>query len=178
MMTSSKPYLINALYQWIADNEMSPYLLVDANFTGVMVPEEYVRHGEIILNISEGACKNLNIETAAVTFVASFSGIVYDIVLPMEAILAIYSHENGKGMSFTDEIHDEGSPSNTEHPPLSIQQLTKQKEQIKKLKLTSVPNNTKDNKILDSVTKYSSDKKKPTFKIVKNDKKNLDTRDS
>jgi stringent starvation protein B len=106
-MTSSKSYLINALYQWIIDNQLSPYLLINANDKGVMVPEEYVRHGEIILNISPKACKKLDITTEQVTFVASFNGIIYDIELPMHAILAIYSHENGRGMSFTDEIFDE-----------------------------------------------------------------------
>lgn len=103
-MTSSRPYMIRALYEWIVDNRSTPYLLVDAHGDGVSVPQDFVnKDGQIILNISPGAVKDLDISNERVYFNARFGGIPTDIFVPCTAILGIYARENGQGMIFEPE---------------------------------------------------------------------------
>lgn len=102
-MTSSRPYLIRALYQWIVDNGVTPYILVDAGVTGVDVPAQYIQDNKVVLNIAPMAVKNLILGDDEITFNARFSGSPTDIYVPTEAVLAIYAKENGQGMMFTDE---------------------------------------------------------------------------
>ena len=109
-MTSSRPYLIRALYQWIVDNDLTPYVVIDANAATVRVPEEHVENGRITLNISPVATQNLDLEGASISFEASFSGKVYSIYTPAACVLALYAKENGRGMVFTDEPEDEIPP--------------------------------------------------------------------
>lgn len=102
-MTSSKPYLIRAIYQWIVDNELTPYILVNAEADEVQVPLEHVSGGRIILNISPKACKGLLLENNKILFTARFSGQAIQIFVPPYAVLAIYAKENGRGMEFPEE---------------------------------------------------------------------------
>ncbi len=102
-MTSSRPYLIRALYQWIVDNGVTPYILVDAAFDGVDVPPQYIQDNKIVLNIAPMAVRSLTLGDDEITFNARFSGQPTDIFVPTEAVLAIYARENGQGMMFTDE---------------------------------------------------------------------------
>lgn len=102
-MTSSKPYLIRALYDWLVDNQQTPYLLVNADYPGVEVPQAHVNAGRIVLNISPQACRGLHMENDRIVFTARFSGLVVQIFLPPAAVLAIYSKENGRGMEFAVE---------------------------------------------------------------------------
>ena len=103
-MTSSRPYRIRALYDWIVDNECTPYLLVDAHASDVEVPQQYVnKDGQIVLNIAPTAVVGLSIENAAVTFNARFGGIPTDIYVPCSGVLGIYARENGQGMIFEPE---------------------------------------------------------------------------
>lgn len=102
-MTSSKPYLIRALYEWIVDNEHTPYVLVDAFAPGALVPQQYVKDGQIILNISPSAVLDLHIADEGIFFNARFGGIPTDVYAPMYAILGIYARENGRGMMFEPE---------------------------------------------------------------------------
>ncbi len=94
-MTSNRPYLIRALNEWIIDNQMTPFLLVDANIEGVEVPEQHVRDGKIILNIAPGAVQEIAFEDEWIYFSARFSGQVFIINVPINAVLAIYAKENG-----------------------------------------------------------------------------------
>ena len=110
-MTSSRPYLVRAMYQWIADNGMTPHLLVDVTIEGVLVPPEHVQNGKIILNIAPMAVSNLVLGDEEVTFSARFSGQSMGIVIPVEAILAVYAKENGQGMMFSE---DDGAVSSSE----------------------------------------------------------------
>ena len=104
-MTSSRPYMIRALYQWIVDNNSTPYLLVDAHGQGVSVPQEYVnKEGQIVLNISPSAVKDLQVQNDCVSFSARFGGIPMEIYVPCVSILGIYARENGQGMIFEPEI--------------------------------------------------------------------------
>ncbi|HEA26723.1 MAG TPA: ClpXP protease specificity-enhancing factor [Ectothiorhodospiraceae bacterium] len=111
-MTSSRPYLIRALYEWISDNGLTPYILVDAEYENVVVPTQYVEKGKIVLNISLGAVENLVLGDSAVELDARFSGKSMQIFAPVESVLAIYARENGKGMVFgEDDGGDEPSPT-------------------------------------------------------------------
>lgn len=103
-MTSSKPYLIRALYEWILDNNLTPYIAVDALSPSVLVPQQYVnKDGQIILNIAPRAVDSINLSNEAVAFSARFGGVSTDIYVPCFAVLGIYARENGKGMMFERE---------------------------------------------------------------------------
>jgi stringent starvation protein B len=111
-MTSNQPYLLRAFYDWIVDNDLTPYIVVDANVNGVDVPREFVQNGQIVLNISPGACVNLNMDLEWVSFQARFSGTPRLLSIPCEAIAAIYARENGAGTVFVNE--NETGPSEEE----------------------------------------------------------------
>jgi len=102
-MTSSRPYLIRALYQWIVDNGVTPYILVDALVEGVDVPPQHIQDNKIILNIAPMAVQGLTLGDEAISFSARFSGQSVNLLVPTEAVLAIYARENGQGMMFNDE---------------------------------------------------------------------------
>jgi stringent starvation protein B len=107
-MTHSRPYLVRAIHEWILDNDMTPHLLVDIEGEGVEVPAQQGQNGKIVLNISPQAVEGLMLGNDAIGFRARFGGISTDVYVPVEAVLAIYAKENGRGMVFTD---DGGEPS-------------------------------------------------------------------
>lgn len=107
-MISTRPYLVRAIYQWILDNNLTPYIVVNAEMPAVQVPAEYIEDGRIVLNISPEATDGLNISNATIKFEASFAGVVTLIQAPVKAILAIYARENGRGMVFNDDDDDDG----------------------------------------------------------------------
>lgn len=109
-MTSSRPYLIRALYEWIVDNGFTPYMLVDTAFDVVKVPSAFVENGRIILNISPEATHSLVLGNEAVTFNARFSGAAMDVHVPVVSVLAIYARENGQGMMFGDQDDNPTDP--------------------------------------------------------------------
>ena len=88
-MTSTRPYLIRAIYDWIVDNQQTPHLLVDAGSDQVKVPQQHVEDGMIVLNVSLNAVRDLDIGTEFVNFSARFSGKSYDISVPVDAVQAI-----------------------------------------------------------------------------------------
>lgn len=110
-MTSSRPYLVRAMYQWIADNGMTPHLLAEASAEGIQVPAEHVQNGKIILNIAPMAISNLILGDEEITFSARFSGKSFAIYIPIDAVLAIYAKENGQGMMFSE---DDGAVSSSD----------------------------------------------------------------
>lgn len=103
-MTSNKPYLIRAIYDWIVDNGLTPYILVQADYLGLQVPQEHVVEGRIVLNVSPSATRGLLLENDRIVFTARFSGKAEQIYVPPGAVLEIYSKENGRGIAF--EIED------------------------------------------------------------------------
>jgi stringent starvation protein B len=111
-MTSSRPYLLRAIYDWIVDNGFTPYLLVNASVENVIVPTEYVSNGKIILNVAPAAVNDLNIGNDEVHFNARFSGNPMYVSVPMTAAMAIYAKENGRGMVFTDDDDIPPGPDN------------------------------------------------------------------
>lgn len=108
-MTSSQPYLIRAIYDWIIDNGFTPYLLVNAENDYVMIPRDYVEDGKIVLNINPSAISDLQLGNDYIMFNARFSGKSMEVSVPVIAVLAIYARENGQGMKFDE--------NNTNLPP-------------------------------------------------------------
>ncbi|MCP5280543.1 MAG: ClpXP protease specificity-enhancing factor [Rhodoferax sp.] len=97
--TSTRPYLIRALYEWCTDNGLTPYVAVQVDET-VQVPREYVKDGEIVLNISFDATSSLKLGNDLIVFSARFAGKPREIMIPVDRVIAIYARENGQGMAF------------------------------------------------------------------------------
>lgn len=97
-MTSNRPYLIRAVHEWISDNGMTPYLLVDASMPGVMVPPSAVKDGRVVLNVAARAVTQLELGNVMIHFMARFSGVSQSIDIPVSAVQAIYAQETGQGM--------------------------------------------------------------------------------
>ncbi|MEQ9463017.1 MAG: ClpXP protease specificity-enhancing factor [Haliea sp.] len=112
-MSASRPYIMRALYEWIVDNDCTPYLLVDATRQGVEVPSQYVKDGQIVLNVSPSAVIELQIGNEWVSFNGRFGGTPTDILVPVTAIIGIYARENGQGMVF----EPEDPPESPDDPP-------------------------------------------------------------
>ena len=97
--SSTRPYLIRALYEWCTDNGFTPYVAVQVD-DSVQVPREYVKNGEIVLNISFDATSSLKLGNDFIEFKARFAGTARDINVPVGRVIAIYARENGQGMAF------------------------------------------------------------------------------
>jgi stringent starvation protein B len=97
--TSTRPYLIRALYDWCTDNGLTPYVAVQVD-DSVQVPREYVKNGEIVLNISFDATSSLKLGNEFIEFKARFAGSAREIIVPVNRVIAIYARENGQGMAF------------------------------------------------------------------------------
>lgn len=110
-MTSHRPYLLRALYEWIADNGMTPHLLVDATRPAVQVPVHSVKEGKIVLNIAERAVSRLEMSNDSIRFSARFGGVSQTVSVPVSAVLAIYARETGQGMALPEDIQQETAGS-------------------------------------------------------------------
>ncbi len=115
-MTSNRPYLIRAIYDWVVDNELTPYLLVDAERDAVQVPRHYVEEGRIVLNVSPTAVRDLVLGNELIAFEARFGGNAFAISLPPDAVLGVYARENSKGMLFADEGDSPPEPPKPDTP--------------------------------------------------------------
>jgi stringent starvation protein B len=109
-VTPLKPYLVRALHEWILENGYTPYILVDTTIEGVTVPKDYISDNKIILNAHPDAIKNWYLENDALSFSARFSGKEENIFVPINAVLATYAKENGKGMMFDEHFEDDLPP--------------------------------------------------------------------
>lgn len=110
-MSSNRPYLLRAIYDWITDNELTPYVLVDATVEGVRVPPQVVKNGQVVLNLAMRAVANLELGNDYIVFQARFSGVSQAIRIPVQAVLALYAQENGQGMMFPSEDGDTPPPA-------------------------------------------------------------------
>lgn len=110
-MTSSRPYLLRALYEWIVDNGATPQILVDATADDLQVPETVRSGDKVVLNIAPQAVRDLDMDGEYVSFVARFSGVSHGVIVPVDAVLAIYARENGQGMMFPEHEDDDSTPS-------------------------------------------------------------------
>ncbi len=109
-MSSNRPYMLRAMYDWINDNDMSPYLLVNARVPGVRVPAHVVADGQVVLNVAARAVGALDLGNEWIRFEARFGGVSHRIEVPIGALLAVYAKESGQGMMFpADEAAASGS---------------------------------------------------------------------
>lgn len=113
-MTSNRPYLLRAIYEWIIDNGMTPYLLVDADAEGVQVPPSAVKDGRVVLNVAPRAVAQLQLGNRDVSFMARFGGVGHSVSVPVASVLAIYAQETGQGMGLP---ADEGEVAPPQDPP-------------------------------------------------------------
>jgi len=151
-MSSNKPYLVRAFYDWISDNDLTPYIVVDVSVYGVLVPMSYVNDGQIVLNVAASAVGTIALGVEAIEFSARFGGKLEHITVPYGAIAAIYAKENGAGTSLP-----------IEHP--SEQDINDKDEVESKVKakpsLSSVSSPSK------TTEPKKSEKSKATLKIIK-----------
>ena len=110
-ITPTRPYMIRALYQWIEDNALTPYLMVDATADNVQIPKEHVQDGRIVLNIASRATGNLLINNDFINFHARFGGVSQELWVPMQAVMGIYARENSQGMFFDPTEYDNAPQS-------------------------------------------------------------------
>lgn len=111
-LSPTRPYLARAIYEWICDNQLTPYLLVDATHPSSVVPEQFVKDGQIVLNIAPHAVHQFQMSNEAITFSARFSGAARELYVPIQAVLGIYARENGQGLFFDpEEYADTQSPA-------------------------------------------------------------------
>jgi stringent starvation protein B len=110
-MSSNRPYLLRAIYDWITDNQLTPYVLVDATAEGVRVPPQVIKNGQVVLNLAMRAVANLELGNDYINFQARFSGVSQAIHIPVQAVLALYAQENGQGMMFPAEEGDPPPPA-------------------------------------------------------------------
>ena len=125
-MNSSRPYLVRALYEWIVDNDCTPHMLVNSDYPKVQVPAGFASDGQIVLNVSPTAVRQLHMDNEAVSFEGRFGGVPHTLYVPIAAILGVYARENGQGMVFDleepleadDEVEpgDDGPPPGSEPP--------------------------------------------------------------
>jgi stringent starvation protein B len=111
-MTSNRPYLIRALFEWIVDNNCTPYLIVSTRFPGVQVPEAHVDNDRIVLNVSPQAVRNLELGNERIAFDGRFGGKPFRVETPVRAVMAIYAKETGQGTAF--DVDDSTPP---DQPP-------------------------------------------------------------
>ena len=106
-LTPTRPYLARAIYDWICDNNLVPYLLVDATQKFVRVPTQHIKDGQIVLNIAPHAVGHFQITNDCIQFSARFGGVSQDLYIPMSAVLGIYSRENGQGLFFDHQEYEQ-----------------------------------------------------------------------
>lgn len=113
-MTSNKPYILRAFYEWICDNQCTPYLYIETSVDGVLVPDMLKEESPLVLNISPSACIGLSIQNNSISFLTRFSGKDFEIYLPMYSVIGIVAKETNQGTMFaienieeTDEQQDE-----------------------------------------------------------------------
>lgn len=116
-MTSSKPYLLRAIYEWIVDNGMTPHLLVDTRDHRVNIPLQYVRDHSIVLNLAPGAVKDLMLRNDYISFSARFAGVAREVLVPVSSARMIYARENGQGMTLPDDPASSSLEEDDTRPP-------------------------------------------------------------
>jgi stringent starvation protein B len=139
-MTSTKPYLMRAIFEWTEDNSFTAQVLVDAEADGVEVPKAHVVDGQIVLNISSSAVQLHIMDNECISFSARFSGVEQDIFLPIDSILAIFARENSQGIFF-DDMDENGTdpeptgPARVPSEPTELKTKTKPKRDTSHLKI-------------------------------------------
>ncbi len=117
-MTSNQPYLLRAFYDWLVDNNCTPHVMVNAQYPGVSVPQQFVSDGQVVLNIAPRAVSDFAMDLEAIAFNTRFSGVPTEIYIPVRAVMGIYARENGHGMMFSlEEYLEDDTPGDDSPPP-------------------------------------------------------------
>ena len=151
-MTSNKPYIVKAFYEWISDNQLTPYIAVDTSVYGVLVPMAYVTKGQIVLNIAGSAVGSIGLGEELIEFSARFGGKLEHLVIPYGAISAIYAKENGAGTSFA-----------IEHPV--EQEIPEQASTLSSVAPVAIDDESKDADVNEQQKPVK--KGKPSLKVIK-----------
>ncbi len=137
-LTPTKPYMLRAIHEWCVDNNLTPHLLVAVN-SQTRVPMAYVKGGEIVLNLSYGATKDLHLDNEAIVFSARFGGVSQNLYVPVGAVKAIFARENGEGMFFEVNANEASKDMSLDSAPgLQDGTADDKKASIKKPTLTIV----------------------------------------
>lgn len=120
-MSSNRPYLLRAIYDWIVDNDATPYLLVDAHAQGVRVPPGVARDGRVVLNIAPRAVAQIELGNDRIRFMARFGGVSHSVEIPVASVQALYAHENGEGMMFPPESQSEQATVESAQEPQAME---------------------------------------------------------
>ncbi|WP_448553098.1 ClpXP protease specificity-enhancing factor [Thalassotalea montiporae] len=156
-MTSNKPYIVGAFYDWISDNDLTPYIVVDVSVYGVMVPMSFVNDGQIVLNISSSAVGSIVMGEAAIEFSARFGGKLEHLVVPYGAIGAIYAKENGAGTSLP-----------IEHPEVAEEDEAPAKPALAGVESTPIASTSESKEATaDKTSEDKPAKGRPSLKVVK-----------
>jgi len=161
--TSNKPYLFRAILDWLLDNDAVPYILVDANIAFVEVPREFIKDGQIVLNVNPSAIQNWHVAQEGISFSARFSGSARQIYVPMNALMAVYSQENGQGMAFPSQENEPAPAPATK----SNNEQTESTSPVKADSLTSIDFNKEPEKKLINKDIQSNKKKASHLKVIK-----------
>jgi stringent starvation protein B len=165
--TSTRPYLIRALYEWCTDNALTPYVAVAVN-ERVQVPLEFVKDGEIVLNISFSATTSLKLGNDYLEFKARFGGVAREIIVPIEQISGIYARENGQGMAFPINTGKVAKPSNSVSTGTEVDQIVSPIE-ARSATLVSVESTKRSAETMDDQEppRSPSNGQRPTLKRIK-----------
>lgn len=162
-MTPKRPYLLRAFYEWIVDNNMTPYITVDATAEEVSVPRQHVKDGRIVLNISPTAVRDFVMDNDAVSFSARFSGAAFYVYCPIYSVLAVYSRETQEGASFPPEEYAQVKPA-TKGPNLTaVSTQTEDDEEV----IDSVDESPSDDPPPPPKTNKPASKSRPALRVVK-----------
>lgn len=133
-MKSTKPYLLRAMYEWIVASDCTPHLLASATVEGVDVPDQAIKEGQVVLNVSPSAVRDLLMDDQGVSFVARFGGVSRSVYLPMNAIEGVYARENGRGMLFGEESGHDGDSDASQARSLESSQAKKTSPTLRVIK--------------------------------------------
>ena len=163
-MTSSRPYIIRALYDWIVENDCTPYLLVDSRWPGVHLPEQLAQDDQVVLNASPMAVRELELGNDSISFLTRFGGVSHHVYVPVAGVMAIYARENGQGMVFEMDVYPEEGAAPDDADDASV--APKSPVSLKSVETTSSAESPKD----DDTPPTSPSPKgggRPSLKVVK-----------
>ncbi|WOE30378.1 MULTISPECIES: ClpXP protease specificity-enhancing factor [unclassified Acinetobacter] len=132
-LSPNRPYLARAIYDWICDNQLTPYIIVDATQPYISVPEQFIQDGQITLNIAPHAVNNFYMDKQAIAFAARFAGVSRDIYVPFKALIGIYARENGEGLFFNPDEYQDLDDTETEASSEQHHETTKKKPTLRLL---------------------------------------------
>jgi stringent starvation protein B len=166
-MKPQRPYLFNAIYQWILDCGFTPHLLVDTAINSVEVPEHLIQDNKIVLNIDPNAIASFRAEDFGIMFSARFSGKSHQIVVPYAAMTALFSREQGQGMVFPEELFKEDFFDNHDMPESLKNDQKSELTKLKTIKSETAKSETTKSERSKKNTDSKEKNKKPNLTLIK-----------